>query len=207
MSQHQFRQAGYLKVRFTRNGIEEVGSLGTTVAVTNLVNDMAVGAGRFRSVQSTYVAGPTVVVVTPTSPSETKVKEAQIVASSARMTPKFLSYWSQLALAIARSHFRVTEEQGKRLRQQMAEQGEKQMEDFKERMSLRDTQTHEFCNYLLDRQDYKAQDGSVVTIPTSYNSPWENGQGQYVFSDDPHFDPSTLGPGNWQQMAKFRSGE
>jgi len=207
MSQHQFRQAGYLKVKFIRNGVEEVASLGTTVAGSTMGNDMAVGTSRFKSMQGSYVAGPTVLVVNPTKPAPSKMKEAQIVASSARMTPKFLSYCMRLVLAISSAQLHATEEQGKRLREQMAEQAAKRMDDFKAGMALRDAQTHDFCNYLLDRQDYKAQDGSIVTIPTTYDHPWENGQGQFVLTDDPTFDPHGLGPGDWKPMSKSRAGE
>lgn len=208
MVQNTFNQTAFMKISFEKDGHQLVGSIGTTVYGTLLVNNMTLGNGRtarpFTNENGTYVVGPTLLVVTPPTPSAAKVKEAQIVASSGQMTPKFLQYCVQQALAMSNASLQATEERGKELIKQMREQTAEIKDNFEARMAQKDADTHEFCNYLLDQQDYKDSSGNVVTLPSAYTHSWTNGNGEYILNDDPTFDPKGIDFSTWQQLEKTK---
>jgi hypothetical protein len=210
MSQATFRESGFMKFTFDRNGVVETATVGTTVAGNLLSNNMALGFGptqrQFSSETGSYVVGPTMLVVVPSQASAQKVKETQIVASSARITPKFLDYCANLALQMARASEKMTEERGRQLREDMEKQTTRLMSDFKARMAARDANVHDFCNYLLDQQDYHAPDGNIVTLPNNYNHAWANNQGVYILTDDHTFDPRGTDGTTWQEMPKAEHG-
>jgi hypothetical protein len=69
MSQATFRESGFMKFTFDRNGVVETATVGTTVAGNLLSNNMALGFGltqrQFSSETGSYVVGPTMLVVVP----------------------------------------------------------------------------------------------------------------------------------------------
>jgi hypothetical protein len=105
------------------------------------------------------------------------------------------------------ANLKATEERGRELRKEMAEQGEKRMEELKQKWAQNDANTHDFCNFLLDQQDYHDPSGSIVTLPNAYSHAWANGDGDYLRSSDPTFDPRGSGGGDWQEMKKAEHGQ
>jgi len=209
MVQTQFNQTAFMKFSFERNGQQLTGSMGTTVFGNFLSNNMQLGYGptasHFLSENGTYVIGPTLLVMSPASPSEAKVHEAQIIASSAQMTPDFQLYSAKLALAISNAGLVATEERGKELIKQMREQTQQIHDNFMDKMAQKDADTREFCNYILDKQDYADHSGNVVTLPSAYNHSWSDGNGNYILNDDPTFDPKKdLGKLGYQEMEKTK---
>jgi hypothetical protein len=208
MEQTQFNQTAFMKFSFERNGQQMTGRMGTTVFGNFLVNNMQMGygptAGHFLSESGSYVIGPTLLIMSPATPSPAKVHEAQIIASSGQMTPKFRSFCAQLSLEIAQAGLKATEERGRELVQQMRQHTAELHQNFMNQMAQKDANTREFCNYILDQQDYTDHSGQVVTLPMNYNHSWSNGNGEYILSDDPTFDPKGLGSGGWEQMQKAK---
>ena len=206
MSQRTFNEAGYAKITFEMGGVEETASLGTSVMGWMMQNNMVTGVGRtqstFNTETGTYVVGPTLLVVAPAQASPARVKEGQIIASSVRMTPQFTSFVIKLALQMSEAGAQAARENGKRLQQDMEDRREKSMADFRTHMAEKDANTHDFCNYILDRQDFKSANGTVVTMPSAYSHAWSNGSGEYVLTNDPTYDPRGTGAGDWQKMQR-----
>jgi hypothetical protein len=204
MSQRLFRQQGFLRVSFERNGKPETAGMETTVEAYGSANNMSLGqsGGRFSSVNDSYVVGPTLSIATPTSPDAQKVKEAQIVANTAQMSPQFGLFCAKLAAKMAHMAFDITSAEGKRLIQETRERTDQIIEDFKARWADRDKTVHDFCNYVTDQQDFKSADGTISTLPAYYSYAWKNDQGQYVLCDDPTFDPRGTDQTSWEPLQK-----
>ncbi len=208
MVQTTFNQTAFMKISFEKDGHQLVGSVGTTVYGYLLVNNMKMGIGptarMWLSENGTYVVGPTLLIVTPPTPDPAKVKEAQIVSSSGRITPKFGQFCAQLALAKSQADLQASAERGRQFIQQMRQQTAQIKENFEARMAQKDADTHAFCNYILDQQDYTDHSGNVVTLPSAYTHSWTNGNGEYILNDNPTFDPKGIGLNTWQQLEKTK---
>jgi hypothetical protein len=207
MQQRTFNQSAFLKLSFEKNGQPMVASVGTTVYGTFLSNNMQLGYGRtstqYSSENGSYVIGPTLVVISPANPSPAKVHEIQIMASSSQMTPSFMNYCARLALGMSEAQYKATKERGKQLIQQMREQTQQIHDNFMDEMARKDADTHEFCNYLLDKQDYTDHSGNLVTLPTAYDHSWSDGNGNFVLNDDPTFNPKKdMGMLGYQELQK-----
>jgi len=209
MSQRLFRQQGFLRVSFDRNGKPETAGIETTVEAYGNANNMALGrsGGQFNSENDSYVVGPTLSITTPISTDPEKVKEARIVANTVQMSPQFGLYCARLAAEMAHAAFDATSANGKRLIQQFREHTDQIIQDFKNRWEGRDKTVHDFCNYVTDQQDFKSADGTISTLPAYYSYAWKNDQGQYVLTDTPTFDPRGTDNSNWEPLKKTIHGQ
>lgn len=201
-----YHEQGFAKVECDINGVHEVALLGTTVIADRQASDY--GGGRFgshfTSQFETYVVGPTLKIVMPEETSPTRIKEAQVAASSFRITPKFALFIAKLALERSKAALAETEREGK-MRQLASEaERENRMDSFRKQMATKDANTHDFCNYLLDQQEFQAKNGDVLQAPTSYRYAYTNNAGDYLLSNSP-----TLGPGmnEWEQLQKSSATE
>jgi hypothetical protein len=204
MSQRLFREQGFLRVSFDRDGTQETAGIETTVEAYCSGNNMALGGsgGQFSSENDSYVVGPTLSIATPISTDPEKVKEAQIVANTAQMSPQFGLFCAKLAAQMAHTAFDITSAEGKRLIQQIRDHTDQIVEDFKSRWEDRDKTVHDFCNYVTDQQDFKSADGTINTLPAYYSYAWKNDQGQFVLTDNPTFDPRGTDNTTWESLQK-----
>ncbi len=190
-------ETGFLKVTFQRDGVEETANLGTTVTGMMQVIQIPNSPGP-TTISQTNQVGPTVVIVTESHASLAKIREAQIVASSMHMTPQFLDYWRKMTTAMAEAYLRGT---AAALKENNDTWHGRAMASFRDQMAAKDANTHDFCNYLLDQQDYRAPGGGTVTLPT-YIKAYTNSNGEYLISDNPQFVPSGAGSQVWEQLVK-----
>ncbi|MHB8638114.1 MAG: hypothetical protein ACYC96_16780 [Fimbriimonadaceae bacterium] len=198
-TRNQLHESGYLKVSFSLNGKPETAALGTTVSGTNTRMHALNNVNETTSESGVYRVGPTMVVANPSAPSALMVKEMQIVASSMKPTPKFAAFCRKLTASLAKAQLNINKAAFKASNTNWHERS---MAAFRGQMAGKDANTHQFCNYILDQQDYRAQGGKTVTLPTAYNHSWSDGKGGYVLSGDPTLDPRGYGGGNWKQMFK-----
>ncbi|HWD38307.1 MAG TPA: hypothetical protein VG944_05625 [Fimbriimonas sp.] len=168
-----------------------------TVATLLVSIDLALGGG----ISSTAVAACAVAM--PAEPDPERAKEAKIVASSARITPKFQSFAIQLALELSEESLHANQERIQQENLRAEERRAQSMAEFRHRMEVKDDNTRQFCNYVLDRQDYVRPNGSIVTLPSEYNHSWVNEAGEYILNSDPTFDPKGSGSGGWTELEKY----
>ncbi|HWD38571.1 MAG TPA: hypothetical protein VG944_06960 [Fimbriimonas sp.] len=201
----QFREAGFLKLAFTKNGFHGCAGLGATVEGTLLSLNASYGRGipTYSQESGAYIIGPTLIIATPESPDPQRVKEVQIVASSARITPDFRSYTIALALKISEANLEANRERIQQENRMMEERREKSMAEFRHQMEVKDDNSRQFCNYIRDQQDYVQPDGARVTLPMQYDHSWVNSAGEYILNSDPTFDPKGYGSGGWVQLQKY----
>ncbi len=129
-------------------------------------------AAKTRGVQihGTYVVGPTLYVVAPSKPSPSRVKEAQIVASSIRADAAVHhDYIMKLVLLpVPSAALDASIERGKEMQREHQAWQQESMAKFKSDMAAKDAHTHDFCNYLLDQRDFVDRDGSTVALPSNW---------------------------------------
>ena len=194
-------ESGFVKVTFEKNGKPESSSIGTVITgqTSRMDTPMPYGGTAFVRDNGGWTIGPTVVVMTSANPSPAKVKETQIAVSTMKSTPAWNEKCAEISLQISQQGLARTQANGVALREKFARDGEQRMSNFKAQMAGKDANTHDFCNYILDQQDYKDPSGNTVTLPSSYKYAYANNQGQYFVSDDAGFDARGTG---WRPMSK-----
>lgn len=199
-------ESGFIKVTFEKNGKQESSSIGTVIIgrTSHMEQRMPYGGSTFVRDFDGWTVGPTIVVMTSPNPSPAKVKETQIVLSTMRTTPAWNLHCAEISLQIAQQGLARTQANGVALRHQFEQDGERRMANFKAQMAGKDANTHDFCNYILDQQDYKDQSGNTVTLPSSYKYAYANQQGQYLVTDEPGFDARGT---DWRPMSKASAGK
>jgi hypothetical protein len=212
----QIHQTAFLKISFELDGKPETASMGTTMVGSLGLNHIAMGGPTFLqpnrpktsfdTENDFYIVGPTLVVITPAQPTPSKLREVQLIASSTSMTPQFATFCLKLALAESDAGLKAMAQRGRQLIQDMREQSEKNLVDFKRQMADRDATTHDFCNFISDQQDYKNSSGSIYTLPAYYSHAWTNDEGDFLLTDDPTVDPRGSG-GTWEEMSKAHHGQ
>jgi len=64
-----------------------------------------------------------------------------------------------------------------------------------------DSSAHAFALSMNDTQEYHdSATGQTVLGSNQYNHVYSNGQGEYIYSDSPTYDPNASQRGNWQEM-------
>ena len=64
-----------------------------------------------------------------------------------------------------------------------------------------DRSSHAFALSMNDTQEYHdPATGKTVLGSNQYNHVYSNGQGEYIYSDSPSYDPNATQRGNWQEM-------
>jgi len=64
-----------------------------------------------------------------------------------------------------------------------------------------DKSSHAFALSMNDTQEYHdPATGKTVLGSNQYNHVYSNGQGEYIYSDSPSYDPNATQRGNWQEM-------
>jgi len=68
-----------------------------------------------------------------------------------------------------------------------------------------DSSAHAFALSMNDTQEYHdPATGQTVLGSNQYNHVYSNGQGEYIYSDSPTYDPNASQRGNWQEMKPQR---
>lgn len=134
------------------------------------------------------------------------------IAGSLSSTPEWQTRVDELQAEISRiehqGRMASIEEFGRRQRQiaeTNREISEMQMSSWRERQDSNSRMSRSFSNAMLGVDDYRNPDGSSVSLPSDYNRVFTDAQGNYMMSNDPHFDPNRLDQrGGWQQMQRAR---
>jgi hypothetical protein len=197
-------ETGFLQVKFDLDGVPMAGSLGTTVRGSFSAKHMPNRPDQVVVESGTFGVGPTTVLISPAQADPKKAKEMQLIASSMTMTPRFLNYWRALTAKLAGVVIGANA-----AGQKYADSTfhDRVMAQFRGDMAMKDAYTHQFCNYIQDQQDYKDSRGQVVSLPASYKHVWDDGQGNYLLTDDPTTDPRGYGSGKWEPLEKAKPGD
>lgn len=134
------------------------------------------------------------------------------IAGSLSSTPEWQIRIDELHAEIARieheGRMADIEEFGRRQRQiaqTNREISDMQMSSWQERQDSNARMARSFSNTMLGVDDYRNPDGTSVSLPSDYNSVYTDAQGNYMMSNDPHFDPNRIDQrGGWQQIERHR---
>lgn len=134
------------------------------------------------------------------------------IAGSLTTTPEWQTRIDALQAELARiehqGRMASIEEFGRRQRQiaqTNQEISDMQMSSWRERQDSNARMSRSFSNATLGVDDYRNPDGTQISLPSQYRNVFTDSHGNYMMSDDPHFDPNRLDQrGGWQQIEPAR---
>ena len=134
------------------------------------------------------------------------------IAGSMSSTPEWQTRVDALQAEISRieheGRMASIQEFGRRQRQiaeANREISEMQMSSWQERQDSNSRMTRSFSNAMLGVDDYRNPDGSSISLPSDYSRVYSDSHGNYMMSNDPHFDPNRIDQrGGWEQIQRAR---
>lgn len=183
-----FKQLSTLSATGTNDGTEEKIFIGAIMSGGNMNL-----YGKFH--MGNYSVLPMILTMVPANADSHLQTEVRVVASSFAFTPEFNKYCASVVAGV---------NEASRAKINDPSRHEKLMAQFKDQEGAKDKQTHEFLNYIRDRDDFVRSDGKVVNLP-NYNVAWYDGQGHYAVSDDKTFNPTgSSATADWQKLKRKR---
>jgi hypothetical protein len=102
----------------------------------------------------------------------------------------------QQAIADAKALSDTITQNGEEIRKQFAD-------SYKNQSQVEDQTSKNFSQYIRGVDEYTDPIASrPIELPSGYGQAWANGNGEYILSNDPGFNPNVGSTANWQAMKK-----
>jgi hypothetical protein len=75
--------------------------------------------------------------------------------------------------------------------QQAHQQEDAQQQQFENQQAAEDARNEQTAETMRDQTPWTGPDGTRVLLPTEYGHAWQDGNGQYIVSNDPSYNPNT----------------
>jgi hypothetical protein len=195
---YPLNEAGFLQIKFMKDGVPMIAQMGTTVSGSNSVKHMPNRRDQVVAEGGVFAVGPTTIIVHPETADPVKVKELQLITSSMAPNPKFVAFWRALVTRLANIQLGANAAAQKYADDHFHE---RTMSQFREDFAAKDTMSTMFCHYLQDEQDFKDKDGTMLTVPNTVEGLYSNGKGDYLLSFD-----KSANPRGWDELPKYTFG-
>jgi hypothetical protein len=181
------------------------------VLVTNSVMRKPNMLGPGSTTITTTMVPHCVVVRFPKERREEARRVLEMVMASSRINPvwqqakdNFLTQLGQVEHAGRMERIRLTGEQSRAFAQAQNAASEQRMRDWESRQAAGDAQQHAFVQTIREVETWRDASGGVE-LSAGYDHAWSRGDGSYLLSNAPQFDPSTaFDDAAWKPMERAR---
>ncbi len=181
------------------------------IAVTTMVNrrpDMLGGPPTVFSNTSVYY---NVLVSFPEGGRDQAMKLYRLMQTSFRQNPvwkqakeSFLTKLGNIEHAGRMERIRLMGEQARAYAKSREEANDRQMRDWEARQASQDQQHKMFVQTMREVETWKDSSGTVE-LSSGYDQAWSRGDGTYILSSSPTFDPSSVFQDQrWQEMVRTK---
>jgi hypothetical protein len=81
-----------------------------------------------------------------------------------------------------------------------------QQEGYENQQRTQEKSAFAFDQVIRGVETYRNPDtGETMELSNNYGHAWVNGQGEYLLSDSPNFDPNTVFKENWKQLEHVKN--
>lgn len=124
------------------------------------------------------------------------------ILSSARVNPEWQQAVTRVFQNIAQVEQRETAKRAAIWRQTQQEIGESQRRTWEESQNSQDRINQGWSQVLRGVETWKDPTGGSLELSAGYKEAWSKGDGTYILSNDPLFDPNVALRENWRRMEK-----
>jgi len=186
------------------------GSEGILLAtVVNVVLNKPDFMGGATTQITTTIATP-FVMRCPSGRREECARMFNMIMTSDRVNPiwreakdRFFSRLGQMEHAANMERIRLMGEQSRAYARAQNEASNQRMRDWESRQASQDQQHKRFVQAIREVETWKDPGGGSVELTSGYSHAWSRGDGSYVLSNSPSFDPnSAFRDQDWKQMQR-----
>jgi len=125
----------------------------------------------------------------------------QAVLSTVRIDPTWQARVSQVQLNMQAADLKGARDRSRIIAQSAEDTRKTLREGYEARQRSHDRTSAEFSDALRGVQNYRnPTTGEVVQLDNQYGHAWASGNGEYVLSDSPGFNPNATLRGNWTEL-------
>lgn len=195
--------AASVKVEYIQGGRKMVEDFTVSISY-NIVNTPTLSGMYIQTV----TWSPTVVSFrAPAEEMDSRIRFFQISIYSRFDNPVFNVSFTRLCAVITREnlqHQQAIFARYQQIRNTLSETSDIIWQTYQNRSASQDRIFERYSQALRGVDTYVDPVNNYnVDLPTGYNNAWTNGT-DYVFSDNPSYNPNTVLSGNWQQMTRKR---
>ena len=160
--------------------------------------------------QITTTAAMPFVMRCPAGRREECARMFNMIMASDRVNPvwreakdRFLGRLGQMEHAASMDRIRLMGEQSRAYARAQSDAADRNMRDWESRQASQDQQHKRFVQTIREVETWKDSGGGSVELTSGYSQAWSRGDGSYVLSNSPGFDPnSAFRDQNWKQMQR-----
>lgn len=128
----------------------------------------------------------------------------QTMASSFRLNPQWFSKYNQLVeLLIQRQiqHIQNIGQLSRMISQTHDEISREMLDSYNKRQAVYDRLSDDFSRHIRGVEEYHDPlQGKSVELPAGYTNVWANGNGEYILTEDPNFNPAVGSNLHWERI-------
>lgn len=133
-----------------------------------------------------------------------RAKLFQTMASSFQVNPQWFSKYNQLVqLLIQRQiqHIQNIGQLSRMISQTHDQISREMMEAYNQRQAVYDRLSDDFSRHIRGVEEYQDPlQGKSVELPAGYTNVWANGNGEYILTEDPNFNPAVGSNLHWERI-------
>lgn len=169
----------------------------TVSVMPNLVNGGSYASYQCRATVKTMLSAP--------AGRETEAERIlSTIVASTRINPDWQNAVQRVYNNIARVEQQETAKRAAIWRQTQNEIGDIQRRTWEDSQASRDRINEGWGQALRGVDSWSEPGGGKIELSAGYNEAWSKGDGSYILSNDPLFDPNVALKENWKRMEKQR---
>lgn len=178
------------------------GRIGLALFMRLQVDSPTPGMYGGQAVQSSYVINFRVSIIGPAERREEMERQSASIIASMRTNPE----WERAVQNVRANVDRINRE-GAAARRRITFESNKEisemnMRSWERRMEGQAKGAHDFSQAIRGVETWQDPGGGQVELGGGYTNAWSRGDGTYLLSQDPNFDPRRSLEGGWQPMTR-----
>jgi hypothetical protein len=130
----------------------------------------------------------------------------QTMVDSFKVNPDWFNKYNQTVNYLIQAQIQQIRSMGELSRiisQTSNEISDSMMKSYQERQQVYDRISENFSEYVRGTEHYNNPiEGREMELPGGYNHVWTNSGGEYIFTDNPNYNPNVGSNINWEEMQK-----
>jgi hypothetical protein len=124
------------------------------------------------------------------------------IFGSMRMNPEWDQAVQNVSRQATRDAIAASKERSRINFETSREISEMSMRSWEKRMESNERGTEQFSQAIRGVETWQSPDGDRLELSSGYNDAWSRGDGTYILSNDPLFDPNRAFQENWDRMQR-----
>jgi len=128
------------------------------------------------------------------------------MVTSFRVNPKWFNTYNQVVNHLIQAQIRQIHSIGELSRiisRTNSEISDSMMKSYQERQEVYDRIGENFSEYVRGTEHYNNPiEGRTEELPSGYNHVWTNANGEYIFTDNPNYNPNVGANVRWEELQK-----